>query len=96
MPTEPTTERVRTYYERFAPRYDRSVRFWDRLLSIPEGRRWVASRALGDALEIGVGTGMNLPFYGPAIRLTGVDLSAAMLSEARLRAAEVGRGVDLR
>ena len=96
MPSEPTTARVRTYYERFAPRYDRSVRFWDRLLSIPEGRRWVASRARGDALEIGVGTGLNLPFYGPDVRLTAVDLSAAMLSEARRRAAELGREVDLR
>jgi len=41
------------------------------------GRRWVASSAEGDVLEIGVGTGMNLPFYGPDVRLTGVDLSPA-------------------
>ncbi len=96
VPTETPTERVRTYYERFAHRYDRSMRFWERVLSIPEGRRWAASHARGDVLEIGVGTGLNLPFYGSDIRLTGVDLSAAMLAEARRRAAELGRVVDLR
>jgi len=60
------------------------------------GRRWVASSAEGDVLEIGVGTDMNLPFYGPDVRLTGMDLSPAMLAEARRRAAELGRDIDLR
>ena len=60
------------------------------------GRRWVASNASGDVLEIGVGTGLNLPFYGTDVRLTGVDLSPAMLTEARRRAAEIEQNVDLR
>ncbi len=59
-------------------------------------RRWVASNARGDVLEIGVGTGLNLRFYGADVRLTGVDLSPAMLAEARRRAADLGREVDLR
>jgi len=96
VPEEPTTERVRSYYEGFAQRYEKSGRFWERLLSMEPGRRWVASNAKGDVLEIGVGTGMNLPFYGPDVRLTGVDLSPAMLAEARRRAGELGREVDLR
>ncbi len=96
MPEEPTTERVRNYYEGFAQRYEKSGRFWERLLSMEPGRRWVASNATGDVLEIWVGTGMNLPFYGPDVRLTGVDLSPAMLAEARRRVAELGREVDLR
>ena len=96
MPEEPTTERVRSYYEGFAHRYDKSGRFWERLLSMEPGRRWVASNAQGDVLEIGVGTGLNLPFYGPDVRLTGVDLSRAMLAEARRRAAELGREIHLR
>ena len=95
MPEEPTTERVRSYYEGFAQRYEKSGRFWERLLSMEPGRRWVASNATGDVLEIGVGTGMNLPFYGPDVRLTGVDLSPAMLAEALRRAAELGRDIHL-
>ncbi len=96
MPSEPTTERVRSLYDRFAHRYDRSIRFSDRILSIPEGRRWIASRAIGDVLEIGVGTGLNLPLYDPDVRLTGLDLSPGMLAEARRRAADLGIDADLR
>ncbi|KAA5540191.1 class I SAM-dependent methyltransferase [Roseiconus nitratireducens] len=33
-------------------------------------------------LEVGVGTGLALPFYPKNIRLTGIDLSEAMLAEA--------------
>src|SRR5437870_7455716 len=51
VPRELTTEHVRMYWERFAPRYDRSIRFWERVLKISEGRRWVASQAIGDVLE---------------------------------------------
>jgi ubiquinone/menaquinone biosynthesis C-methylase UbiE len=60
------------------------------------GREWVCSRADGDVLEVAVGTGLNLPFYRPGVRLTGVDLSPAMLAVARARAAELGRDVELR
>ncbi len=96
MPTEPTTERVRTYYQRFAPKYDRSLRLWERVLSIPEARRWIGAQANGEVLEIGVGTGLNLPFYGPDVQLTGADLSPAMLALARQRATELGQEIDLR
>jgi ubiquinone/menaquinone biosynthesis C-methylase UbiE len=90
------SDRVRQYYDRLAPRYDRSIRFCDRLLSVDEGRRWVTSQATGDVLEIGVGTGLNLPLYERTLRIMGVDLSEAMLAEARARAAAIGRDVDLR
>ncbi len=95
MPSKPTTGRVREYYERLASRYDRSTSLGDRLLKVEAGRRWVASKASGHVLEVGVGTGLNLPFYGSDIRLVGVDLSSAMLAEARRRAADLGLEVDL-
>lgn len=88
------TERVRRYFERIAPQYDRSIRVFETLL-FGEGRRWVCSRARGDVLEIAVGTGRNLPYYSRDVRLTGVELSATMLAIARRRAEELGRAANL-
>lgn len=34
-------------------------------------------------LELGVGTGLNLPFYPAFCRITGVDFSSAMLKKAK-------------
>jgi ubiquinone/menaquinone biosynthesis C-methylase UbiE len=89
------TERVRELYEKEAPRYDRQMGFFERLL-FKDARSWVCSKAEGEVLEIAVGTGLNLPHYPDGVRLTGVELSPAMLDRARHRGAELGREVDLR
>jgi ubiquinone/menaquinone biosynthesis C-methylase UbiE len=44
---------------------------------------------------VAIGTGLNLPHYPPGVRLTGVDLSPAMLGRAGTRAADLGVTVDL-
>lgn len=38
-----------------------------------------------DVLEVGVGTGLSLPHYRPAKRITGIDLSREMLDKAHER-----------
>lgn len=48
-------------------------------------RRWVFPSLRGDVLELGVGTGVNLPLYGPEIRVTGCDASGEMLAWAARR-----------
>ena len=58
-------------------------------------RPWVCGRAHGETLEIAIGTGLNLAHYPQSVRLTGVDLSRAMLDLAQVRAAEQGRTVQL-
>ena len=89
------TDRQRRVWDKRAPSYDRWMRFMDKLL-FDDGRAWVCSQARGDVLEVGVGTGRNLPFYPDDVRLTGIDLSEQMLVVARRRARELGRVVDLR
>jgi len=89
------TERVLGVYEKEAPKYDRQLRFFERLL-FAGGREWVCSQAEGEVLEIAVGTGRNLPHYSGDVRLTGIELSPAMLEIARARARELGRDADLR
>lgn len=88
-------DRLRRYWERYAPRYDKDMRRYERLL-FTGGRSWACSQASGDVLEVGVGTGLNLAYYPPEVRLTGVDASPAMLTIARQRAAGLGLPADLR
>src|SRR6266567_2841371 len=89
------TARVRGLMDKLAPGYDRQMRFWEKLL-FGGGREWVCSRARGDVLEIAIGTGRNLPYYAPDVRLTGVEFSPKMLAVAAARSRELGREVDLR
>jgi ubiquinone/menaquinone biosynthesis C-methylase UbiE len=98
---EPTTEisaetaRVRRIQDEHAPGYDRKISFFERIL-FGGGREWAAAQAEGDTLELAIGSGRNLPFYAPEVRITGIELSPEMLALAEERASELGREVDLR
>ena len=51
---------------------------------LAEARVRVAGLARGRVLEIGIGSGRNLPFYGAAAdEIVGVDPSAELLAMAR-------------
>lgn len=83
MATQMQTEQVANAYGRWAPVYD--------LVFGPvfrQGRRAaidVAEKIGGRILEVGVGTGISLPGYDKANRITGVDISGPMLEKARQR-----------
>jgi len=89
-----TTDGLRDVWDRYAPRYDRDISFFERI-QFAGGREWVCPQASGDVLEVAVGTGLNFPHYPAGVRLTGLDISPAMLDIARTRAAELGREVEL-
>jgi ubiquinone/menaquinone biosynthesis C-methylase UbiE len=88
------TERQRRVWDERAPTYDRAMWLMEKLL-FGNGRAWVCSQASGDILEIAVGTGRNFPFYPDGAHLTGIELSAEMLTIARCRAAALGRHIAL-
>jgi ubiquinone/menaquinone biosynthesis C-methylase UbiE len=89
------TERVRAIQDKEAPRYDRQMGFFDRVL-FAGGREWACSQIEGEVLEVAIGTGRNMPFYPEGIHITGIELSPEMLALARERASELGVEVDLR
>ena len=58
-------------------------------------RRWLVDGARGRALDVGCGTGRNLPLYGAAVRVVGLDPAWDSLRRARRRAPRVrDRSVD--
>jgi ubiquinone/menaquinone biosynthesis C-methylase UbiE len=89
------TERVRELQDKQAPRYDRQISFFERVL-FGGGREWVCSQAQGKVLELAAGTARNLPHYPPSVELTAVELSPEMAAIGRDRANELGRDIDLR
>jgi ubiquinone/menaquinone biosynthesis C-methylase UbiE len=91
----PATDAVRGHYDKTASRYDRQIKFFERIL-FGDGRQWVCSQAQGDVLELAAGTGRNLKHYPPGVRVTGIELSPAMLEIARREATALGRDADLR
>jgi phosphatidylethanolamine/phosphatidyl-N-methylethanolamine N-methyltransferase len=89
-----TAEVVRTY-DRMAPVYDALDGIyewsWKRRL-----RAELFRHARGRVLDVGVGTGCNMPFYPAGSEVVGIDSSRRMLAEARQRAARLGCVVTLR
>jgi ubiquinone/menaquinone biosynthesis C-methylase UbiE len=82
-------------WDKAAPSYDRQIAFFEKI-QFAGGREWLGERARGRVLEVAIGTGRNLPHYPADVAITGVELSPAMLSIARQRAARLGRDADLR
>ncbi|TLG08819.1 class I SAM-dependent methyltransferase [Nocardia cyriacigeorgica] len=81
--------RVERVFDRLADGYDRQIGWSERVL-LGDARRWAVDQARGEVVEIGVGSGLNLPLYGAAVtRVIGVDLSERMLALARARSASV-------
>jgi len=59
-------------------------------------RKMLWSRITGGrVLELGVGTGANIPYYPKECQVTAVDLSEQMLERAKRRAIKLGTSVDL-
>lgn len=53
-------------------------------------RKWIPA-AEGKVLEVGIGSGLNIPFYSPGVSVTGVDPSLELQEYAK----EVAAGADI-
>jgi len=78
-----TNTDVEDAYARWAPIYDKVF-----TLTMRPGRT-AASAAInrigGRVIDVGIGTGLELPMFDPSVRITGIDLSEPMLRIAQKR-----------
>jgi ubiquinone/menaquinone biosynthesis C-methylase UbiE len=94
MLDEVETAATRARYDRIAPIYDLMEAWIERRYGKWRRRAW--ELAIGpQVLEVGVGTGKNMPYYPPHVHVTAIDLSDRMLERARRRAAILARKVTL-
>jgi phosphatidylethanolamine/phosphatidyl-N-methylethanolamine N-methyltransferase len=95
MKDSQVTNAARARYERIAP-------FYDLLEVLPEARYrpwrqrfWARVSELlptdGRLLEVGVGTGKNMPYWPAEARIAAVDFSPRMLERARKKAGKSGQ-----
>jgi phosphatidylethanolamine/phosphatidyl-N-methylethanolamine N-methyltransferase len=88
MRSELDKDMIAKAYARWAPVYDLVFG-----AVFEQGRHAAisaAERIGGRILEVGVGTGISLPYYSSNVRLSGVDISGPMLRKAQQRVAELG------
>lgn len=81
-------------YQRLSPFYDRMEIMSERRFSL--WRRKIWSLVQGPKiLEVGVGTGKNMPYYPSGMQITAIDLTPGMLDRARMRPTNLNLNVDL-
>lgn len=87
-------DRITRIYNRNSPLYD-----WldgpNELLVFRRLRPHLLAGVHGRTLEVGVGTGRNLPYYPPGVEAVGVDAASGMLERARRRNRKCGAPIEL-
>jgi len=95
MRVEEATSQTQKRYDRQAGLFD----FWEapvEALAFKRLRKRLWSEVRGERiLEVGVGTGKNLPHHPEGSRSVAVDLSPRMLRRAARKAGRLGRDLDL-
>lgn len=88
------TAKTRSRYDRQANTIELTSAIMDRR-GLARWRRALWDQAQGPRiLEIGVGTGVNFPYYPNGVRVVAIDLSPRLLGRARARASKENLQVD--
>ncbi|MCB2160501.1 methyltransferase domain-containing protein [bacterium] len=90
------SEKTRKRYNRIAPVYDLMETIIEKI-AFKKWRRSLWSQVLpGRILEIGVGTGKNIPHYPKNIEVTAIDISDKMMATARDKADKLSNQIDFK
>lgn len=94
MATYPAlTRKLSRKWDRHAPGYDRMSEPMEHMLGFAQARARLFAGLSGTILELGVGTGRNLPYYPQDARMIALDLSRGMLDRAAYKARALSRHV---
>lgn len=69
---------------------------WPVELMLLKWRKELLKEAAGKTLEVGIGTGKNLPWYPAEVLLTGIDFSERMINKARRKSRKRGNRPELK
>ena len=87
------TKTIRKRYDRIAGIYDLMESFME--MSLPKWRLELIREVRGTVLEVGVGTGKNLPYYPDHVELYDIDFSSRMIQKARQKLDTTGKLIFL-
>lgn len=89
---------VKKQTERIKKRYDRLAAVFDYMNHMirDSWRKDLVGDLSGRILEVGVGTGANLPFYSTGAHVTGIDFSPNMLEKAAEKIAKCEATITLK
>ena len=99
IPSSSKLEQIQQIYDSTASSYEEkySESFISKKLDFDTLRQNLLSQAKGNVLELGVGTGLNLPHYPNNDQIksyTAVDISPKMLEQAKIRFDSRDKGVS--
>jgi ubiquinone/menaquinone biosynthesis C-methylase UbiE len=88
------TEKIRRRYDRASKLYDFIEQPME-IMSLKKLRLDVTKDLKGKVLEVGVGTGKNVPYYPDNVNITAIDFSEKMLSMARQKVKKFNKQAEL-
>lgn len=88
------TDKIRKRYDRVSKVYDLLEQPME-VMSLKKWRLEVTKDLKGKVLEVGVGTGKNIPYYPDNLDITAIDFSGKMLTKAKEKAKKFNKKVEI-
>jgi ubiquinone/menaquinone biosynthesis C-methylase UbiE len=85
---------IQNAYDALAPEYEKRIWFDQNVLGVARRRRKLLSKASGKILDVACGTGQNFSLFRPGSQVTAIELSPAMLDQARETAKKLGLAIS--